>query len=201
MHFSGELSNVPLYSWLETSEKQNYRRLVSSYASFAIKQTSIDSPAELIAIAKQSTTALLIQKSSLRMWEQADRLMELVVVVMWYETDLSAGWADVPMLAVIHIPVLPEGQPTPQPLTVLHCSSTAPLAVTTPADISSLQLHTASDLCTHEITPASPPNWGKELRACYPSLCLLCMWECVCVKSACVCVCLCVQRAEEMSNI
>lgn len=36
-------------------------------------------------------TSLLIQKSSERTWVSADRLMELVVVVMKCETDLSAA--------------------------------------------------------------------------------------------------------------
>lgn len=92
-------------------------------------------------------------------------------------------------MAVIHIVVLPEGQPTPQLLNVLHCFSKALQPVTTPADISSFQLHTASDLCTHEIAPASPPNWGKKLRACYPSVSVVYMSTCV--SSECVYACVC----------
>lgn len=86
----------------------------------------------------------------------------------------------------------PRGvSPPPSSLLCHSASFTAPPWALTPADISSLQLRPASDLWTSEITPASPPNWRKKLRVCYPSPCLLCLWACVCQESVCACACVC----------
>lgn len=95
--------------------------------------------------------------------------------------------ADVPVSAVIHIPVLPEGRPTLQFLSgLLHSTTTSSQHL----QIRAASGYAASDLHTHEITSAGPPKWGKELQACYPSLCLCCVCFCWCVCVVCIwCVC------------